>query len=202
MFSYRSKQPQNARRGARGRNGVLKRQDVFRRIKAATVAICHKENGVLIPFGSGINVDPDGFVITAKHVIESTMQNSIVRPSDGGTATGTVIQRQLFAVFCIEQDGDLLIWAFPPFVTGGLHSHDLAFIRIRVGEGAPVDTLPYVAIGDSDDVYEGEEVITCGFPLGKVLQPSVPTGSLFQEGIVSSIRPHALAKSRDMSFWI
>ncbi len=179
---------------------TLRRKKVFRKIKAATVAICRREEDMLIPFGSGINVDRKGFIITAKHAIEATLPGPIISPSEGGPTTGTILQQRLFAVFCIEQGEELLVWALPPYVTGGLHSHDLAFIRPRLDGNAPIDALPCVVMGDSDKVYEGEQVLTCGFPLGKVLQPALPTGSLFQEGIVSSIRPHALATSRSEFF--
>ena len=68
-------------------------------------------------------------------------------------------------------------------------SPSCAFGRIR--------SLPFVEMGDSDSVREGDRVITCGFPLGPALQPGSPAGSLFHKGIVSGICPHSAVKPRE-----
>ena len=58
-------------------------------------------------------------------------------------------------------------------VTGTHRELDLAYLE-------PVDIDEYVpiAIGDSDDVRQGDEVIAIGFPLGSELgaDPTVTTG--------------------------
>lgn len=174
------------------------RRSVFKRIKSATVAICVRKSNTLVPFGSGINVHPKGFIVTAKHVVDATLAHPIPRSEQ--LSTGSIVHEQLWAVFCVEDQGSLVLTALSPPVMGGLHSHDLAFLKLRLGSEMQHESLPSVLTGDSDAVFEGEEVVTCGFPLGQLLQPALPTGSLFQAGIVSSIRPHALAKRRELFY--
>lgn len=166
---------------------------------SATVAICfYTADEKLIPFGSGINVDPSGIIVTCKHVIEGALVDleskkevlSLPRPEKGRELSLLPMQ-DIVAVFSFFQNGSLEIGIARFEILHGLHDYDLAVGRLK-----PDTELPYLEMGDSDDIYECELVFTCGFPLGPDLQPRHPVGALFHRGIVSGIRPHAFLKPR------
>lgn len=175
------------------------RKKIYEQVKAATVAIClHSPEGRLIPFGSGINVDPSGVVVTCKHVIEGAQ---VERNSEGnapklprsehGVQSNTIVMHDIVAVFSLFDNGKLELGIARFEVIHGPHDSDLATGRLR-----PDAPLAAVKLGDSDEVFEGQFVFTCGFPLGSDLQPKNPVGALFHRGIVSGVRPHYLEKPR------
>ncbi len=175
---------------------------VIDRVKAATAAICLRmTDGTLLPIGSGINVDPSGLVLTCRHVIAAAQLDEgqlMADPpdfpkSEVGWQSQTIELADLVVVFSIEVGGhrvDML--SCRSDLIHGSHQSDHAVIRLR-----PDEALPHVSLGDSDDVKEGDRVLTCGFPYGKRLQPSQPVGSLLQHGIISAIRPHRVAEHRE-----
>ena len=175
------------------------RRKAYKAVKAATVAIClHQPDGRLIPFGSGINVDPKGVVVTCKHVIEGAQvlrDSEVHRPklprTSQGVKSGIVLMHDIVAVFSLFRNEVLEIGIGRFEVIHGPHDSDLAVGRLR-----PDTALPAVKLGNSDDVFEGQLVFTCGFPLGADLQIDEPVGALFHRGIVSGIRPHYLAQRR------
>lgn len=176
------------------------RIDHYRSAKSATVAIClQADDESLIPFGSGVNVDPSGIVVTCKHVVElaQARREESGKPPKLPRATQGVEYRPLpfldMVAFFTFEENDNIEHGIARFVT--LHGrHDL---DIAVGTLKPDAPLPFLNLADSDDLQEGEFVFTCGFPLGPDLQPSTPSGSLFYRGIVSGIRPHHLLKPRE-----
>lgn len=175
------------------------RIDHYRSAKSATVAICiQADNNRLTPFGSGVNVDPSGIIVTCMHVVEAAQatRDKSGKPPKLPKASKGVEYRALpfldmVTVFTFEKE-DNIEHGIARFVT--LHGrHDL---DIAVGTLKPDAPLPFLNLADSDELDEGEVVFTCGFPLGPDLQPSTPIGSLFYRGIVSGIRPHHLIKPR------
>lgn len=173
------------------------RRKIYEQIKAATVAIClHSPEGRLIPFGSGINVDPSGAVVTCKHVIEDAQ---VQRDPEGsapkftrskqGVESNTILMRDIVAVFSLFDKGKLELGIARFEVIHGPHDSDLAIGRLR-----PDTPLPAVKLGNSDEVFEGQFVFTCGFPLGSDLQPNDPVSALFHRGIISGVRPHYLER--------
>jgi S1-C subfamily serine protease len=150
--------------------------------------------------GSGINVDPKGLVLTCRHVIEAAQLDAgelmgdppPLPRSKSGWESGTLDLANLVVVFSIEvgEHRVVLLLCRYDFIHGS-HQTDHAVIRLR-----PDEPLPYVSLGNSDDVNEGDRVFTCGFPFGSLLQPSKPVGSLIQQGIISAIRPHRVAERR------
>lgn len=171
------------------------RRKKYRNTKSATVAIClHTQDERLIPFGSGVNVDPAGIIVTCKHVIEAAQatRDESGRPpklprASQGVESGTLPFLDVVAVFTFEEQG-LLEHGVARFkIVHGRHDLDIAVGRLK--SDSP---LPFVKLGDSDKLDEGDFVFTCGFPLGPTLQPTTPSGSLFCRGIVSGIRPHHL----------
>lgn len=175
------------------------RKKVYEQVKAATVAICLQcPDGRLIPFGSGVNVDPSGIVITCKHVIEGAQ---VRRDTDGnapkflcseqGVQSGSIPMYDIVAVFSHFDSGKLELGIARFELLHGPHDSDLAAGLLR-----PDAPLPAAQIGNSDEVFEGQFVFTCGFPLGPDLQPNEPVGALFHRGIVSGVRPHYLVQPR------
>ena len=178
----------------------MDRRQTYEMVKAATVAICFLHpDGRLIPFGSGVNVHPSGIVVTCKHVIEGAQvlsdsegNNPALPRTKEGVATGTVIMRDIVAVFSLFRNRALEIGIGRFDIIHGPHDSDLAVGRLRQDA-----SLPALRIGNSDDVFEGQAIFTCGFPLGPDLQIDEPVGALFHRGIISGIRPHYLAQKRD-----
>ena len=91
------------------------RREIYEQVKAATVAIClHSPEGSLIPFGSGINVNPSGAVVTCKHVIEDAQ---VQRDHEGGAPkftrseqgvqSNTILMHDIVAVFSLFNNGKL-----------------------------------------------------------------------------------------------
>ena len=174
----------------------LKRREVYERVKAATVAIClRRPDGSLIPFGSGVNVDPRGVVVTCKHVMEGAQGarcqrgGAAIPAPEKGVQAGVLIMHDMVAVFSFQDRLESGIASFD-FIYGP-HDSDLAVVQLR-----PDAPLPAVQLGNSDEVFEGQFVFTCGFPFGSDLQPRQPVGALFHRGIVAGIRPHYLVKPR------
>lgn len=176
------------------------RKEVYLNAKGATVAICILcPDGLLVPFGSGVNVDPKGVIVTCKHVIEGAQ---VRRDIDGnvplfprteqGVQAGLLIMRDIVAVFSLPVNDALELGIGRLEFVYGPHKSDLAIVRLS--PEAPL--LPAVQLGNSDKVFEGQHVFTCGFPLGSFLQPREPVGALFHRGIVAGIRPHYLVKPR------
>ncbi|MCA1615626.1 MAG: trypsin-like peptidase domain-containing protein, partial [Acidobacteria bacterium] len=84
--------------------------------------------------GSGFIVDPKGYVLTNKHVIEDATRITISLQT-GEKLLGTVV--------------------------GEDEETDLAVIKVN-----PARDLPYVKIGNSDDVQVGDWVLAIGSPFG------------------------------------
>ncbi|MCH8040149.1 MAG: trypsin-like peptidase domain-containing protein [Nitrospinae bacterium] len=176
-----------------------KRQVIYEQVKAATVAIClHYPDDRLIPFGSGFNVDPRGVVVTCKHVIEAAQ---VKRDAEGaaptfprsthGVHSDLLQMHDIVAVFSLLDNGKVKLGIARFEVIHGSHNADLAVCRLR-----PDTPLPAAQLGNSDEVFEGQFVFTCGFPLGQDLQPKYPVGALFHRGIVAGVRPHYLVQPR------
>lgn len=94
--------------------------------------------------GSGFIINKSGHVITNQHVIAGEREISVVvyEQKDGG------LEKRVFPkVRIIAMNGFL----------------DLAILQI---EAADVESLPFVPIGDSDVLTQGQQVFAIGSPLG------------------------------------
>lgn len=66
---------------------------------------------------------------------------------------------------------------------------DLAMVRVTPHNAFP-GGFPFLGIEDYKNICEGDEIATCGFPLGNYLQEQLGTvTSSFTKGIISSIIP-------------
>jgi len=107
--------------------------------------------------GSGVIVDPDGFIVTNAHVVRGAqrLEVSLARPSRGQSILAAQGRTVPASIVGIDLETDLAI--------------------LRISETG----LPALAFGDSDDLRAGQLVLAIGNPLG--FENSVSLG------VVSSI---------------
>ncbi len=106
--------------------------------------------------GSGVIVDPEGFIVTNAHVVEGARRIQVRLPlSTSGIQAGDSI---------LQRAGDLV----GATVVGIDRETDLAVLKI------PRTGLPALELGDSDDVRTGMVVLAFGSPFG--LENSVSMG--------------------------
>jgi len=111
--------------------------------------------------GSGVIVDPNGYIITNNHVVAGARRVQVrLSPEAVGDAAGSSIVRT----------GGALVGAQ---VVGVDKETDLAVLKINRKD------LPSLELGDSDGVYQGQLVFAFGSPLGL-------TGSV-SFGVISTV---------------
>lgn len=105
--------------------------------------------------GSGVIIDPDGYVVTNAHVVQGALRVQVLlRVSETGAPGKSILKSR----------GKVL----PAAILGLDSETDIALLRI---EGSK---LPYMELGDSDLVNPGELVLAFGSPFG--LDNSVTMG--------------------------
>lgn len=183
----------------------MERREAFDRVKRATVAVVAMNRvGSHHPFtivGSGFCVDRSGLIVTCRHVLEALMrktaaqQISEIPPQEAGKKIqrlGPVQAITPFAVFYGGQAnaGDQLIF-FPCQVDNATAKTDFDLAMLRVlPHRAFASGYPMLEIEEPEKIDEGEQIATCGFPLGNYLYDQLGTvTSSFTTGIVSSIIP-------------
>jgi S1-C subfamily serine protease len=93
--------------------------------------------------GTGFFIDQNGSVITCAHVIKDAVSVFIIMPS-----LGKQFLKARVTGLCPDHDVALL----------HLEEESLAIVRKKFG------TIPQLALGDSDFVKRGEEIIALGYP--------------------------------------
>lgn len=101
--------------------------------------------------GSGVIIDPTGYIVTNSHVVENATEIKVSLP-DGRSFDGEII-------------------ALDP-------EEDLALLKINGKD------LPYVQLGNSDDLLIGEWVIALGNPFGFLIEDTKPTVTV---GVISAV---------------
>ncbi len=98
--------------------------------------------------GSGVIVDPDGYIITNNHVVAGAKRVQVrLSPAAVGAAPGA----------SIIKTGGAIVGAR---VVGVDEETDLAVLKINRKD------LPYLELGNSDDLYQGQLVFAFGSPMG------------------------------------
>lgn len=179
--------------------------DFIQRIKAATVAIASwngmSERHPFSIIGSGFCIDPSGIVVTCRHVVDTFMERPTleaivtnrtgeIRP-DGGEVLAPMGMREMCAVFykMISKTKLAVLLATVTHVISKTDHHDLALLRVNPDSDF-VGGFPTVEMAEPEEISEGDEIGTCGFPLGERLRDELGTvTSSFTKGIVSSILP-------------
>lgn len=180
------------------------RREIFDRVKRATVAVAAiNRREAKHPFtivGSGFCIDPFGLVVTCRHVVEALMEKTAeqqiaeVPPEEKGKPIqklGPVQAIMPFAVFYDTKASAENLFVFPSQVDNivATTDFDLAMLRLLPHTAFP-SGYPALEIEDYEVVAEGDEVGTCGFPLGNYLHEQLGTvTSSFTTGVLSSIIP-------------
>lgn len=167
------------------------RRDVFDQVKRATVALAFMRktpgprNRPFEILGSGFCVDPSGVVITCRHVIEAFMAKSAaeqiaaasesekVRPIRKLGPVDVIPPQVMF--FRHDVDPNHLVAAIiQARLIVAKTDRDLAVVRIDAHRMFP-DGYPHLDLEESHVLFEGQEIATCGFPLGNFLSEQIGT---------------------------
>lgn len=182
---------------------------MFESVKKATVALVHlheeslKQNDRKPPYtivGSGFCIHPRGIIVTCEHVLSAFMEKPMhqqiaeIPEEDRGQEVRRMQEIRAFVpyvVFFNTNVSDEELFAFPARTDIGMAktNYDLGMVRVHPHNAFP-NGFPSLEIESYDQVQEGMEIATCGFPLGNFLGEQIGTlTSSFTKGIVSSIIP-------------
>ncbi len=164
--------------------------EVCAAVRPAVVAIGTTIDDAPIIIGTGFNVDPLGIVLTCRHVIEGLLLDKLPNldvPAGKRFGYAQVRGRQKFAMFHHAEGDGVAVEGVSPVVIYGPKKRDAAVMMLPRRE----EVYPWVDIGDSDAVLEGQAIATCGYPLHLALEAGTFSGtSSFQAGIISAVLPH------------
>jgi S1-C subfamily serine protease len=180
----------------------MTRREVFRNVKRATVAIAtHNPTATPQPFvivGSGFSVAAEGLIVTCRHVAEAFMEKPVADQITDIPASekGKPLQRsgpfgyvKAYAVFYVLQPMGVAVLLAEVGNIVSKTDFDLSLLKIGLHSSFP-SGYPYLEPETFENVEEGDEIATCGFPLGSFLYGQLGTfTSSFTTGIVSSIIP-------------
>ena len=177
---------------------------IHSKIKSATVAIVKMEPyNAKQPFtivGSGCCIDPQGIVITCRHVLSAFMSQSIpeqisnISPEEKGGNIRNCPPISLTKPYVLLYRNDISntkLFAFPieTDIIMAEKDYDLGLLRMLPHKSFP-NGYPHIEVEDYENITEEMEIGTCGFPLGNYLTEQIGTvTSSFTKGIVSSIIP-------------
>ena len=179
---------------------------LFERAKRATVAIAFMRpaesptnNPPFEIVGSGVCIDEKGVVITCRHVLQSFVRkdlDAVSLPSGGQPHRERVqivgVPHALFYVLD-PASTEVVVECVSLQTCETTPERDICVAWVSPCERF-ARSFPALAIEDFDEVHEGMELATCGFPLGNVLFKQLGTvSSSFTRGSLSSIVPVANA---------
>lgn len=184
----------------------MNRREIFDRVKRATVAVVAMNNEkAQHPYtilGSGFCVDPAGRIMTCRHVVEALMEKTAEEQLAEASPQKdeTEIQKLPpvrgiipFAVFYVTNMSKENLYIIPcqALSVAAKTDYDLAIMQIR-SHKAFRGGYPFLEIEDYEELAEGDEIGTCGFPLGNYLYDQLGTvASSFTTGVISSIIPYS-----------
>lgn len=137
-------------------------EDLVAAAKPSVVVILTKKQSGQTGHGSGFLFHPSGYILTNQHVVEGAAEMSVLL-SDRRRLPATVVDY-----------ARRLEFTCPPMIANVV---DVAVLKVE-GEGFPV-----LALGDSDTLRQGQEIIIMGFPGGVGIDQVSVT-----RGIVGAIR--------------
>lgn len=183
-------------------------KEIFERVKAATVAIAiydktialHKKETKRQPYeiiGTGFCIHPRGIVVSCRHVFQEFYPEKNrdffegKRKPDELKIIDAITPHAIFFDTKSRKD-KLIAMPMPMDIMGISCDHDLGKMRLQ-----PNQTFsrgyPFLKIAKYDELYEGMEAATCGFPEGNLQWDKVgdikTMTSSFTKGILSSIIP-------------
>ena len=189
-------------------------REVVQRIKPAVVGIGvltdQRDPLSVVIFGTGFVVHPDGWIMTNRHVAEilvveqngvKGVRNALARAVLFVDATGREIAstgKKAVGGFGVAPFPIIEI-RMPPEAPekNDLHYEivpDLAVCRISIErlDRAGLKQLPFLPLCDSSCVREGDEIGTCGFPLGLTIANDGRMRQLtpiVQKGVIAAVLP-------------
>jgi S1-C subfamily serine protease len=177
---------------------------IFAKVRRATAGLALFHPGEMQkPYtvvGSGFCVDPDGVVVTCQHVISAFMNKPVpdqLAEIDPVSRKSKLQHRDdvriqvPFVIFLIPGDVAHQIKALlcPVDQIMARTDFDLALVRISPHHVLP-NGYPSLEIEPYEDISEGDDIATCGYPLGNFLFEQIGTiTSSFMRGSISSIVP-------------
>jgi S1-C subfamily serine protease len=191
----------------------------FERVKKATVAVALYQEpadsrpSTEQPFtivGTGFCIDSRGIIITCRHVIEAFMEKNVQsqidsipvversKPIQKIPEVRSAIPHALFYVPKADRPEIHIIISRVDICTAKTDM-DLGALRLYPHSAFPTG-YPTLDIESFENVHEGLEIATCGFPLGNHLFKQLGTvTSSFSRGIISSIIPAEGIKPADVT---
>lgn len=157
--------------------------------------------------GTGFCIDPDGIILTCEHVLSAFspgIMQAIADLPKGTTGPGIVPLKDVrfmtpHVLFFVpgRSEDELMVLPAPVANAVAKLEYDLGAIKIADHVAYPRG-YPALTVEPFENVYEGMELATCGFPLGNELQKQLGTmTSSFTRGILSSVAP-AHSKNVDL----
>jgi trypsin-like peptidase len=179
-------------------------RQIFADVRRATVGLVlfHPENksNPYTIVGSGFCVDPAGIVVTCEHVVSEFMQRPIhdqvaaIPPEKRGPQLHRLGEVKIvvpFVVFLTPGESyhhiNVVLSQIDQFMVRT--DYDLALVRALPHDAYP-NGYPTLEIQPYEELSEGDEIGTCGYPLGNFLFEQIGTITpSFTRGSVSSIVP-------------
>ncbi len=174
---------------------------IANKVKQASVAVGLYEDKVpqcpFVIFGSGFCIDASGLIVTCRHVLDCFNKKSFsemvsrLPPSEKPQQIPNFQAARPFVFFFNSRLSTENLIVIPvPVETGmALMDFDLGVCRIS-NHAAFRGNYPTLDLANYEDLYEGMEIGTCGFPLGDGLRDQIGTiASSFTFGRLSSIIP-------------
>lgn len=169
--------------------------DMYARMKPAVVAITRIDEQSDKPFrifGSGFCVDPDGIIVTARHIITGYYEKVMKAPMPKHhNEVQKPIEKPDFSIVFFRKENDKygavyskpMEYIFP--LEGDHPEDDVAILRMPKCPPMWGSSWPCLELGDLRSVREGDDVATCGYPLK--WEPVGSTLPDLSRGIISRI---------------
>jgi S1-C subfamily serine protease len=183
---------------------VSETKEIFARVRRATVGLVlfhpDERSKPYTIIGSGFCVDVAGVIVTCQHVVSAFMRRSI--PDQVASIAPEKRNSQLNRIGGVEIVAPYVVFLTPGQVAHKIQAflsrvdqviartdYDLALVRALAHPALP-NGYPTLEIQPYVELSEGDEVATCGYPLGDFLFEQIGTITpSFTKGSISSIIP-------------
>jgi len=167
-----------------------KRRKIFEDTRGTTVGFAIKTGDKLQIFGSGVVVDRQGIVLTARHVMEKIVADTTVaNVKNTQLGISVLVAKEVKLIDKGKQQYQIQL----SYHICGVGEHfwardyDLATVEIQHSHVTDFKTMRM----DFDmNILEGDEVAACGYPYGTMYYGGKNILSSFLCGYVSAVVPH------------